>query len=182
MADKDIGERDVLKLCLPNTSVLICLFHTLRSFKWEITCETMGITAGQRTLCLELVQKMAYALSEDVFNCLHEQFQIDVPKEVAKYFSENWHPIRNEWVMGLKSSCGNFLNSTNNWLESINGKQKQVITCHSSLEEFISNFFIILTTLRTKRDHKAAIMFQKIPVHPFPPESPEGEYSNLLTS
>ena len=103
MADKDIGERDVLKLCLPNTSVLICHFHTLRSFKREITCEKIGITAGQRTLCLELVQKMAYALSEDVFNCLHEQFQRDVPKEVVKYFSENWHPIRNEWVMGLKS-------------------------------------------------------------------------------
>ena len=28
MADKDIGERDVRKLCLPNTSVLICLLHT----------------------------------------------------------------------------------------------------------------------------------------------------------
>ena len=29
MADKDIGERDVLKRCFPNASVLICLFHTL---------------------------------------------------------------------------------------------------------------------------------------------------------
>ena len=29
MADDDIGKRDVLKLCLPNASVLICLFHTL---------------------------------------------------------------------------------------------------------------------------------------------------------
>ena len=97
----------------------------------------MGITAGQRTLCLELVQKMAYALSEDVFNCLHEQFQRDVPKEVVKYFNENWHPIRNEWVMGLKSaSCGNFFNSTDNRLESINGKLKQVIRSHY-LPQFI---------------------------------------------
>ena len=55
MADKDIGERDVLKQSLPNASVLICLLHTLRSFKQEITSEKMGITAGQRTLCLDLV-------------------------------------------------------------------------------------------------------------------------------
>ena len=37
MADKDIGERDVIKLSLPNTSVLICLFHTLRTFRREIS-------------------------------------------------------------------------------------------------------------------------------------------------
>ena len=33
MADKDIGERDLLKQCMPNSSVLICLFHALRSFR-----------------------------------------------------------------------------------------------------------------------------------------------------
>ena len=33
MADKDIGEHDVLKQSLPNASVQICLFHTLRSFR-----------------------------------------------------------------------------------------------------------------------------------------------------
>ena len=121
---------------------------------------------------------MDYALSNDVYNSLHEWFQKDVPMEVVKYLSENWHPIRNEWVMGLKCNCGNFLNSTNNRLESINGNLKQAITCNSSLEEFITNFFIILRALRTERDHKAAI----IQVHPFPPGTSEGEYSNLLTS
>ena len=72
MADKDIGERDVLKQSLPNASVLICLFHTLRSFRREITCEKMGITSGQRTLCLDLVQKMAYASSEAEYDRLHD--------------------------------------------------------------------------------------------------------------
>ena len=50
MADKDLGDHDVLKQSLPNASVLICPFHTLRSFRREITCEKMGITSGQRTL------------------------------------------------------------------------------------------------------------------------------------
>ena len=88
---------------------------------------------------------MAYALSSDVYNSLHEQFQRDVPKEVVKLSK-----VRTgiQWVMGLKSNCGNFLNSTNNRLESINGKLKQVITCHSSLEEFITNVFNILRALR----------------------------------
>ena len=84
MADKDIGERDVLKQSLPDASVLICLFHTLRSFRREITCEKMGITSGQRTLCLDLVQKWYnYTSCEAQYDSLHNQFQQDVPKEVS---------------------------------------------------------------------------------------------------
>lgn len=103
MANKDIQERDIIKQCLPQSSVLICLFHTLRSFRREISCEKMGITSGQRTLSLELVQKLAYAMSEAEYE-LHSQLQKDAPKEVVKYFDANWHPIKNEWVLGLKSS------------------------------------------------------------------------------
>ena len=84
--------------------------------------------------------------------------------------------------MGLKSSCGNLLNSTNNRLESINGKLKQEISRHSSLEDFVDKFFIILTALRTERDHRAAVMFQKVKVCALAPDSPKGEYSKLLTS
>ena len=68
---------------------------------------------------------------------------------------------------GFKAECDSFLNFTNNGLESINGKLKQVISCRSLLEEFVLKFFVILTCLRTERDHKAAIMFQKIKVRPF---------------
>ena len=65
----------------------------------------MGITSGQRTLSLEMVQKLAYASSEAEYNDLYAQLQTDVPSEVVKYFDENWHPIKSEWVLGLKSMC-----------------------------------------------------------------------------
>ena len=181
MADKDIKERDVLKECLPDAVILICLFHTLRSFRREISCEKMGITSGQRQLSLELVQKMAYSSTEEEYAKVHSEFQRDVPKIVKKYFEECWHPIRKEWVMGLKAESGSFLNTTNNRLESINGKLKQVISRHSSLEKFES-FFTILATLRTERDHKAAVMFQKVKVQNFEQGSAESRYSELLTS
>ena len=67
-------------------------------------------------------------------------------------------------MLGLKAECGSFLNMTNNRLESINGKLKQVISHHSSLEEIIDKFFIILQSLRTERDHKAALTFHKAKV------------------
>ena len=81
--------------------------------------------------CLELLQKMAYAATDDEYTGLYMQFQTSAPKEVLNYFNKGWYPIKSEWVLGLKSSCGSFLNATNNWLECINDKLKQVINHHS---------------------------------------------------
>lgn len=64
----------------------------------------------------------------------------------------------------MKYATGNFLNGTNNRLESINAKLKSVISRYSSLEQFVDNFFLILRVLRSERDHKAALAAQKVPV------------------
>lgn len=98
MADKDIGEREILRRSLPQADIFICLFHALRSFRREITCERFGITSGQRTLCLELIQKMAYAFSITEYEKIYSRFEEDAPKEVIAYMAENWNPIKREWV------------------------------------------------------------------------------------
>ena len=182
MADKDLKERDIIKQCLPNAIVLICLFHTLRTFRREVSCEKLGISSGQRTVCLELLQKMAYAATDDEYTKLYAQFQTSTPKEVLNCFNESWHLIKSEWVLGLKSLCGSFLNATNNRLECINGKLKQVINHYSTLEDFISKFFIILSALRTESDHKTAVIFQKVKVLPFQQGTAEFDYTKYLTS
>lgn len=182
MADKDIKERDTVKTVLPDATVLICFFHTLRTFRREVTAEKMGITSGQRTMCLESIQKMAYASSLQEYEKLYLLFKETSPRKVVEYYNENWHDIKSEWVLGLKASCGSFLNFTNNRLESINSKLKQVISYYSSLEEFVEKFFIVLTSLRTERDHKAALQIQKVKTQQFSPSTPEAQYSRILTS
>ena len=67
MTDKDITERHVLSCSFPQAELLICLFHTFRSFKREISTEKMGITSGQRNMCLDLLQQMAYSPTEDKY-------------------------------------------------------------------------------------------------------------------
>ena len=67
---------------------------------------------------------------------------------------------------------------TNNRLECSNGKLKQVISRYCSFEEFVAKFFIILTSLRTD---KAALMCQKVKVQPYKKDTPESDYSLLLT-
>ena len=164
MADKDMTERDTLATAFPDAVILICLFHTLRSFRREITMEKMGITSGQRSMCLEMLQQFAYCTSEEAYQGLYSRFCECAPPTVVKYFNENWHDIRDQWVMGMKYTSGNFLNGTNNRLECLNSKLKSVISRYSSLEEFIDKFFLILRVLRSERDHKAALMTQKVPM------------------
>ena len=164
MADKDMTEREVFASAFPQAKLLICLYHTFRSFRREIVIDKMGITSGQRNLCLDMLQQMAYATSEEGYSDIYDRFCSCAPPTVVEYVRENWHPIHEQWVMGMKFSTGNFLNSTNNRLECINQKLKSVISRYSSLEEFIEKYFLILRVLRSERDQKAALTVQKVPV------------------
>ena len=56
----------------------------------------------------------------DEYNLLHDQLKQCAPKPVLEYFQKNWHGIREQWVDGLKNSCCNYMNRTNNRVESIN--------------------------------------------------------------
>lgn len=181
MADKDFVERDVLKEKFPDAQVLICLFHVLKTFRREITIDKLGVTAAERNLVLEIIQKMVYAKSEDEYSVLHSELAETNLKGVTEYFDTNWHPIKEEWVECFKSNNVTFQNRTNNRIECINQKLKGVITKHSSLYQFFIQFLEAVDSLRTERDHRAVLLVQKIPVNPYKSETPEYKYMELLT-
>ena len=64
LTNKDIVERKTLTSEMPAISLLICLFHVLRTFKREITTKKMDITAAERTAVLEILQKLANSRSQ----------------------------------------------------------------------------------------------------------------------
>ena len=144
-------ERNVIKEQLPQANLLICLFHTLRSFRREISCDKLGISQSERIMCLELLSKMAYAQSEGAYASFYVEFQQCAPRCVVDYFNENWHHIREQWVDGLKNSQCNYLNRTNNRVESINAKLKMVITRYSGMTQFFSDLMQCLSSLRVER-------------------------------
>ena len=156
----------MINVVLPHVKVLICLYHTLRTFIKEITMDKMSINNAQKTTCLELIQQMTHTEPDVEYNTLHDAFCQAAPPEVKAYFDKNWNPIKEEWVTGFKFSTGNFSNSTNNRLESLNGKLKQVVPKFSSLEHFIEQFFVILPVLRNERCYKAVVSYQNVRVVP----------------
>ncbi|XP_047141366.2 uncharacterized protein LOC124816284 isoform X2 [Hydra vulgaris] len=181
MTDKDLNERDVLRGAFPGVSLLLCLFHTLRTFSREITTAKLGITSGERISSLEFIQKLAYATSEKNYDELYRLFVSSAPSTVIDYYNNNWHNIHDEWVFGLKFVSRNLMNSTNNRLENFNGKLKEVIDCNSSLENFLDKFYVVLTSMRNERDHRTIFQMQKVSVDVFDPNSAEAAYKKVLT-
>ena len=164
MADKDMTEREVLTEEIPNAVLLICLFHTLRTFRREITADKMYVTSEQRKMVLEIITKLVYARSESEYQQYYRHLKDTKLKSVVQYFDKNWHGIRAQWVDGLKNEACNFMNRTNNRLESTNQKIKSVVGKYSSLVVFFRELTKCLDSLALERDHRAILVFQKAPV------------------
>lgn len=180
ITDKDMKERTVIKSLFPHSHLIICLFHTLRTFNREITCEKLGITPDQRDSSKKVFEELCYCKNEMEYQKIYTQFLNNAPHQVVEYFTKNWHSIREQWVTGLTYSSGNFLNSTNNRLESFNSKLKSVIPVFSNLTEFFKKLFIILKCIRTERDNNAINIIQKCPTRKFD-NIDEHKYFKLLT-
>ena len=67
MTDKDMNERDTLSEGFPDATLQLCLFHVLQNFGREITTDAMSIRSAERSLALDLLQKLAYSKSEEVY-------------------------------------------------------------------------------------------------------------------
>lgn len=182
MADKDLNERRLLREHFPNAHILICIFHAMRSFNREISTNKLNITLTQRQTALDIIQKMVYSRNADDYNNLYEDLMKKCPLSVIEYFNKNWHEIRDEWTLGQNFQQSNFLNTTNNRLESINAKIKTLVERYSTLSNFIDDFFKVILIMNDERDHKAANLIQKVPVNFYEKESVLYNYHQLLTS
>ncbi|CAI6358456.1 unnamed protein product [Macrosiphum euphorbiae] len=114
VTDKDMKERNVIRQVFPNSSLTICLFHTLRTFNREITCEKRNITPKERDDVKLIFQELTYCKSEEEYDMIYSRLQSIAPESIINYYNKNWHNIRKEWVMGMTFNTGNFMNKTNN--------------------------------------------------------------------
>ena len=179
MADKDMVERQVIAEKLPHVSLQICLFHTLRSFKREITAEKMQIKQDQRQVVLNILNKMAYSKNVEEYNKWYDSLRETNLPAVMRYFEANWHNIRREWVEGFKRQSCNLMNSTNNRVESLNQKLKSVITRYSGIVSFFRDLKITLAVLARERDNRAINVFMKVST--MPRSDDEQGYSDGVT-
>ena len=179
MTDKDLNERDVLSETFPNATLQLCLFHVLRTFGREVTVEAMSIRSAERSVALDILQKITYSSSAQAYEANRKLLNDTDFTKVSEYFEANWHPIRHEWVACFTNNF-NFNTRTNNRLESINQKIKSVCSAFSDLDTFCKEFQTVVDCLRIEQDNKALECISKVSVFSIG-ASPEAQYSRLLT-
>ena len=182
ITDKDFTERAVFQAEFPRASLIICLFHTHRSMKREITCEKLGLRPGNRDHALEILMKLAYSSSADEYDQHYLELQGCGLRSVIAYYNSNWHPIRQQWVECFKGTNYTAGGRTNNRLESINAKIKSVCSKYASLSAFFDQFSAVLACIRNERDHSTLMAMAKRRVTALTLESPEELFVKLLTS
>lgn len=104
ISDKDFTERSVFEKEFPDASLIICLFHTLRSMRREVTCDKLGLLPGERDHALELLTKLAYSSSEEQYDNHYKDLKSCGLNSVIQYYDINWHPIRHQWVECFKGA------------------------------------------------------------------------------
>lgn len=94
LGDKDFADRAIYSEKFPDAELQICLFHTLVTFKREITPDKRDITAAEKVLALEILEKLAYSRSSRQYDELHDQLlDLELPL-VTDYYNKNWHNIK----------------------------------------------------------------------------------------
>ena len=145
----------------------------------EVSCNKLGLLSGECDHALKLLTRLAYSSSEEKYDDHYKDLKMSGLKSVIEYYDINWHPIRHEWVECFKGyTVGE---RTNNCLESINAKVKSVCSKYASLSTFFEQFFSFLSCLRNGRDHSTLMALAKKRVSSFSPDSPEEQFSLLLT-
>ena len=107
MAHKDFTERQAFSKCFPSASLLICLYHTLRTFRREITVEKTGITSSERERALEIIRDIFYLKPVDAYEANVNLLKVTEWKTVKDYFFDNWHLIKEQWVSCFKDPVFN---------------------------------------------------------------------------
>ena len=163
MTDKDMTERSVIKSEMPHISLQICLFHVLRTFGREITRDKMGISSGEKSTVLAHIQELTYSHDEEDYTRRYDQLCLAMSTRIRRYFDDNWHHIRDEWVEGLKSRQMNLGVRTNNRVESFFSHLMKSLVQRGRLQDLIERYMLCLSTLRSERSHRLLQALSKVP-------------------
>ena len=180
MSDKDYTERQAFAKCFPDSSLLICLYHTLQTFRREITVEKMSITSSERDRALEIMTKIVYSTSKEAYEANVALIKETKWKSVQDYFFNNWQPIKEQWVSCFKDSIFNLGETTNKRLESANAKIKSVCSRYGTLQ-FFTEIFAVLGALRNERTHQQLMGLSRLPIDMDSYEEDLRAYAKIVT-
>ena len=125
------------------------------------TAEKLGVTKLQRDSLLDTFQKLAYSRNLDEYETNKKLLQDKKISAADSYFRNSWDSIKEQWVIGLSES-ESLGNRTNNRVESLNQKIKQVIDRNAKFDAFAADLVNFLHMHRTEINGKICKTVNKV--------------------
>ena len=121
----------------------------------------MELTAEERTQCLKISQNIVYSKQkQDYEENKKELLETNLPA-IITYYEKNWHPIRYDWVEGLKSQKLTVKNRASNRCGSINQKIKTAYEKNVPLLLCFEELLAILNSFKFEQKQRADEIFTK---------------------
>ena len=104
-----------------NVDVILCAFHTLKTFR----IETMRITdSPTKTAIRETFKKLIYAKTDKMFYTAYDHLVDIAPHDFPEYFDKNWNNCKGMWSAHQVNKVAHLGNRRTNHLESFHQKLK----------------------------------------------------------
>ena len=150
--DKCPAEIAAIKEKLPNIAIILCFFHNVMN----IEKNTTAFEPFQRLQIANIFRAMSKTSSKDSFNNLLEELKKIADSKFMEYFEKNWLSCTDMWA-GHSAYFENILgNTTNNRLESKNGKLKRITTSTDRMDNLLQKLIDFL------KNEKSELSYSKL--------------------
>lgn len=180
LTSKELKHRHVYRSCFPDASLHICRLHVVEEMKKDISAGKMCVSAMEKLGVVTLLDRMAHAVSADCYDDIYDELQNTGLSKVMNYFNQKWHPLREEWVSGLKTSV-HFCNETLHRLDVLFDKVKDAVKKSSPLPHFCQDLQKVLQVLQKETDARIAAEIANKSGHVYEPNSVEHQFASFLT-
>lgn len=180
LTSKDLKHRNVYRLCFPGASLHLCMLQIIEEMRRDLSVDKVNMSVVEKLGALSLLEKMSRAQSGDTYDSLYDELQSTGLSKVMNYFNQKWHPQREEWVSGLKTSV-HFGNETTQRLDAIYDKVRDMIKKSSPLPHFCQDLQKVIETLQRDTDARIAGEISCRSGDMYEQGSVEHRFANFLT-
>lgn len=164
LSGNDLIEKNAFSDMFPQASFQLCTYHVMNIFRKKIPGKILKCNPKDGQEIILILQSMLYAKSEYQYMSLYEQLKKLQNSDLEKYFNENWHCIREQWVRQLKKSV-NYDTHTSNLVESFNKDIKNIIKDMTSIDGLFLGLKKAIRSWEDQIEHKNSYSALKVDAH-----------------
>ncbi|CAG8469385.1 16757_t:CDS:2 [Gigaspora margarita] len=100
LIDDSVAERNAVKICWPQSNLLLCTFHILQAFWRWLYNSKHGISKEHRVTIMSQMKKILYAYTESDLNNYYQELKVNYYQQYplfAKYYERLWNR-RQHWA------------------------------------------------------------------------------------